>query len=135
MKRLAWTLGMLGGLAFLAGCSLSPDEKVAREQALQQAVLSFSADVVQGSWPQAYALTDGTLGSSDQLKSQLMKSWVQDATLTNGDITSLAWVTDSTAKVKLTWSFQAGSVQSFSNETFIWVWKGNGWKYKGRALM
>lgn len=134
MKKAVWKIFLLCGFSLLAGCSLSPEDKVAREQALQQAVLSFASDVVQGSWPQAYALTDGSLGSADQLKNQLMKSWVEDATLTNGDITSLAWVTDSTAKVKLTWSFQAGSVQSFSNETFVWVWKGNGWKYKGRAL-
>lgn len=134
MQKMALKIALVFGLAFLGGCSLSPEDKVAREQALQQAVLSFASDVVQGSWPQAYALTDGSLGSADQLKNQLMKSWVRDATLTNGDITSLAWVTDSTAKVKLTWSFQAGSVQSFSNETFVWIWKGNGWKYKGRAL-
>lgn len=134
MKRLALPVLLFGGMAFFAGCSLSPADKVAREQALQQAVLAFAAAVVQGNWPQAYASTDGTLGTSDQLKSQLTKSWVQDATLTNGDITSLAWVDDHTAKVKLAWSFQAGSVQSFSNETFVWVWHGNGWKYKGRAL-
>lgn len=134
MKRLFLSFIVLTGLIFEGGCSLSPEDKVAREQALQQTVLAFTADVVQANWPQAYASTDGTLGSSDQLKNQLMKSWVQDATLTNGDITSLAWVTDQTAKVKLTWSFQSGSVQSFSSETFIWVWKGNGWKYKGRAL-
>jgi hypothetical protein len=134
MKRLEAVFLGLAGLVFLTGCSLSPEDKVAREQALQQAVLSFTGDVVQANWPQAYALTDGSLGSSDQLKNQLMKSWVQDATLTNGDITSLAWVNDHTAKVKLTWSFQAGSVESFSNETFIWIWAGNGWKYKGRAL-
>jgi len=134
MRNAVWKISMLCGLSLLAGCSLSPEEKVSREQALQQAVLSFASDVVQGSWSQAYALTDGSLGSADQLKNQLVKSWVQDATLTNGDITSLAWVTDNTAKVKLTWSFQAGSVQSFSNETFVWVWKGNAWKYKGRAL-
>lgn len=118
----------------LAGCSLSGDEKLAREKGLQQSVLSFVADVVQPNWQEAYRLTDGSLGGPDQLKNQLNQSWVQDATLTNGDVTSMAWVNDSTAKVKLTWSFQAGSVETFSCETFLWIWKGNGWKYKGRAL-
>ena len=121
-------------LLAISGCSLSPQEKVAREQALQQTVQSFVSAVVQGNWQQAYALTDGSLGSWDQLKNQLSKTWVQDSTLINGDITSLLWVNESTSKVKLNWSFQTGSVQGYSSETFVWVWKGDAWKYKGRAL-
>lgn len=121
-------------LVFLAGCSLSSEEKANREKGLQQAVLSFVAAVVQPNWQEAYHLTDGSMGSPDQLKNQMTQSWVQDATLTNGDVTSMAWVSDRIAKVKLTWSFQSGSVETFSNETFLWIWKGDGWKYKGRAL-
>jgi hypothetical protein len=116
------------------GCSLSPQEKVAREQSLQQGVQNFVAAVVQGNWQQAYALTDGSPGGWEQLKNQLSKSWVQDSTLISGDITTLLWVNETNAKVKLTWSFQTGSVQSYSSETFVWVWKGDGWKLKGRAL-
>lgn len=134
MKRPLMTVGLFLGLACLSGCSLSPDERGSREQALQQTVQNFVSTVVQGNWEEAYRQTDGTLGNTQQLKTQLTKSWVQDGTLTGGDVISLAWINDSAAKVKLTWSFQSGSVQSFSSETFIWVWKGNGWKYKGRAL-
>jgi hypothetical protein len=122
------------GLIFIWGCSLSPDEKGSREQALQQAAQNFVGVVVQGNWAEAYRQTDGTLGSSDQLKSQLSQSWVQDGTLIAGDIVSLAWIDDKNAKVKLTWSFQSGSVQSFSSESFVWTWKGNAWKYRGRVL-
>jgi hypothetical protein len=118
----------------LSGCSLSPEEKVAREQALKQTVDSFAAVVVQGNWEEAFRLTDGSFSNGDQLKKQVVQSWIQDATLTSGQVSSMAWVGDATAKVKMTWSFQAGSVESFSNETFVWVWNGSGWKYKGRAL-
>lgn len=134
MRRAIAVFLLCAGTALMTGCSLSPDERVTRERVLQQTVLSFITDVVQTNWAEAYRLTDGSLGSPEQLKSQLMKSWVQDATLTNGDITSMAWMNNGTAKVKLTWSFQAGSVESFDNETFIWAWMGNAWKYKGRAL-
>lgn len=134
MKKPVLFLLATVAVILLAGCSLSSDEKLAREKGLQQSVLAFVADVVQPNWQEAYRLTDGSLGGPDQLKNQLSQSWVQDATLTNGDVTSMAWVNDSTAKVKLTWSFQAGSVETFSSETFLWIWKGDGWKYKGRAL-
>jgi len=116
------------------GCSLSSDEKEARVQVLKQSVENFIADAVQPNWEELFKLTDGSLENPEKLKNQIIKSWVPDATLTGGDIVSMAWVNDNTAKVKLTWSFQAGSVQSFSNETFVWSWKGNGWKYRGRAL-
>ena len=123
----------LSALAF-SGCSLSPEEKVGREQALKQTVDSFSEAIVQTHWDEAFKLSDGSFESSDKLKSQITKSWVQDSTLTNGQIASMAWVTDSIAKVKLTWTFQVGSVESYSNETFVWIWQGSGWKYRGRSL-
>ncbi|HVZ81797.1 MAG TPA: hypothetical protein VHE12_13505 [bacterium] len=125
---------LIGLLVLLAGCSLSPEEKVAREQALKQTVDSFSAAVLQGNWTEAFRWTDGSIPGGDQLKQQITQSWVQDGTLTNAQVSSMAWVNDGTAKVKLTWTFQSGSVESFSNETFLWTWNGNGWKYRGRAL-
>ena len=124
----------LGLLGLLVGCSLSPEEKVAREQSLKQTVDSFSAAVLQNNWTEAFRWTDGSLSGGDQLKQDITQSWVQDGTLTNAQVSSMAWVGDATAKVKLTWTFQAGSVETFSNETFVWAWNGNGWKYKGRAL-
>jgi hypothetical protein len=120
--------------ALAAGCSLSPEEKVAREQALKQSVDSFSDSVVQGRWDEAFKLSDGSFENQEKLKSHLMKPWVQDSTLTGGQIASMAWVSDSIAKVKLNWSFQTGSVESYSSETFIWVWKGSNWRYSGRSL-
>ena len=134
MKRLVGGILLLSAVVLLGGCSLSPDEKVSREQALKQTVDSFVADVVQANWNDAYRISDGSFPNADRLKTQITQSWVNDATLTSGDIASMAWVTDETAKVKLTWTFQLGSVQSYSNETFVWSWKGNGWKYRGRAL-
>lgn len=123
-----------GFLSLLVGCSLSPEEKVAREQSLKQTVDSFSSAVLQNNWTEAFRWTNGSFSGGDQLKQDITQSWVQDGTLTNAQVSSMAWVGDSTAKVKLTWTFQAGSVETFSNETFVWVWSGNGWKYKGRAL-
>ena len=116
------------------GCSMSPEDKVAREQALKQTVDSFSDSVVQTHLDEAYKLTDGNFDSSDKLKSNLMVSWVPDSTLTGGQITSMAWVTDTIAKVKMTWSFQSGSVESYSAETFVWIWNGSAWKFRGRSL-
>ena len=133
MRSLLWIL-LLAVSALSAGCSLSPEEKVAREQALKQSVDSFSDSVVQGRWDEAFKLSDGNFENQEKLKGHLMRSWVQDSTLTGGQIASMAWISDSIAKVKLNWSFQTGSVESYSSETFIWVWKGNNWRYSGRSL-
>lgn len=119
---------------FLSGCSLSPEEKMGREQSLKQTMESFVDSTVQSRWDEVFKMTDGSFDTQDKVKGQITKPWSQDATLTGGAIASLAWVTDKVAKVKLTWTFQSGSVQSFSSDTFVWVWKGNGWKYKGRTL-
>lgn len=124
----------LGFLILVGGCSMTPEEKVSREQALKQAVDNFANSAVQGDFNGIYRMTDGNFDSADSLKAALMKSWVQDATLTGGQIASMAWLNDSTAKVKLNWVFQAQSVQSHSSETFIWNWKSGAWKFKGRAL-
>jgi hypothetical protein len=118
----------------LGGCSLSPEDKVAREQALKQTVDSFSDSVVQQRWDDVFKLTDGSFENVDKMKNHLMKPWVQDSTLTEGQIASMAWISDTIAKVKLNWTFQTGSVESFSSETFVWVWKGSGWKYRGRSI-
>jgi hypothetical protein len=134
MKRWIYGVGALMGLVLLTGCSLSPEEKVAREQALKQTVESFSDSVVQAKWDEAFKLNDGSFENTDKLKNHLMKPWVQDSTLTGGQIASMSWVSDTIAKVKLNWTFQTGSVESYSSETFVWVWKGNGWKYRGRSL-
>jgi len=131
--RLGFAL-FLGSAVLLVGCSLSPEEKVAREQALKQSVDSFSQSVIQSHWDDVYSMCDGNIESADKLKGQLVKTWVQDATLTGAEIASMAWVTDSLAKVKLTWTFQLGSVESFSSETFVWAWNGSAWKYRGRSL-
>ncbi len=134
MDRLMSGILLLTAAALLGGCSLSPDEKASREQALKQTVEIFVADVIQSNWAEAYRLTDGSFSNADRLKTQITQSWVADSTLTNGNISSMAWVSDNLAKVKLTWTFQSASMQSFSNETFVWCWKGNGWKYQGRAI-
>src|SRR5580658_10374290 len=103
MKWLMKGFFLLTLAVFYGGCSLSPDEKASREQALKQTVDSFVANVIQADWNDAYRLTDGSFPNADRLKTQIMQSWVTDATLTNGDIASMAWVSDETAKVKLTW--------------------------------
>jgi hypothetical protein len=134
MKRFL-KLSVVGFLLFgFFGCSLSPEEKVSREQALKQTVVTFADFVIQSNWSEVFRISAGDFDSSETIKNHLMKSWVQDATLTGGQIASMSWIDNKTAKVKLNWTFQIGSVQSFSSETFVWVWKGGTWKYKGRAL-
>lgn len=128
--KICWVLG----LVFLAGCSLGPDEKMEREQALKQTIESFVNSAVQQDWASVYKMSDGSVDGADKLKDGLMKTWTPDSTLTGGDITFMSWVNDTTAKVKINWAFQSGSVQSFSSETFVWGWNGNAWKYKGRAI-
>ncbi len=118
----------------MVGCSISPEEKVGREQALKIMTENFANSVVQGNWSGVYGMTAGTFDSPEALESALKKSWVDGSTLTGGQIASMAWLNDKTAKVKLNWTFQVGSVQSFSSETFVWAWKGNTWKLLGRAL-
>jgi hypothetical protein len=134
MKKAVFGLTLLLSAFFSAGCALSPEDKVAREQALKQTVETFTESVVQSKWNDIYAMSDGSFDGAEKLKTHLTQTWVSDATLTTGQIASMAWINDGLAKVKLNWTFQSGSVQSFSSETFSWIWKGNGWKYQGRVL-
>src|SRR5271157_3966226 len=99
----------------MAGCSISPEEKMGREQALKLMTENFANLVVQGDWNGVYGMSAGTFDSADALKNALKKSWVEDATLTGGQIASMAWISNKIAKVKLNWTFQVGSVQSFSS--------------------
>ncbi len=134
MKRTIQGFVLLFCLALFSGCSLSPDDKVTLEQSLKQNVDTFINGAVQVRWDDAFRLTDGNFSSSDNLREQLTKSWPQDGVVTGGEIASMAWVNDKTAKVKVNWAFQTGSVASFSSETFVWVLKGGSWKYLGRTL-
>jgi hypothetical protein len=125
---------LIGALVLLAGCSLSPDEKVTREGVLKQQVTSFVNFSVQKDWEGLFRLTDGSFDNVDRFQSYMTQPWDSTAVLTGGNITSLAWVNDSTTKVKVNWIFQDGSILSYSSETFVWVWKDDSWKLKGRTL-
>ena len=127
-------LAALAALAGLAGCSLSPDEKVSREQALKQQVQAFVNLAVQKDWDGLFRLTDGSFGSADELENYMTQPWDSTAVLTGGNITSLAWVTDSTTKVKVNWVFQDGAILSYASGTFVWVWQDGNWKLRGRTL-
>jgi hypothetical protein len=125
---------VLLAVVLLAGCSLSPEEKVARERALQQSIKNFIDSSEQSNWEELYRMSAGKFKDSDKLKEHLMMARVPNATLTGGVIASMAWEDNKTAIVKINWSFQAQSVQSLTSETTIWVWKGKNWRYLGRAL-
>jgi hypothetical protein len=121
-------------LLLLAGCSLSPVEKDARVKALKEAIEVFVNSSVQSNWDELYRMSAGKFKDADQLKENLMMIRVPNATLTGGDVASMAWENDKTAIVKINWSFQAQSVQSLASDTTIWVWKAKSWKYLGRAV-
>ena len=121
-------------VSLAAGCALSPEDKLDREQVLKQQAENFVASAVQGDWEGLFRMTDGSFDSVDKLKAHLTQPWDTAATLTGGSIASMAWVDDSTTKVKINWSFLEGSIASYSSETFVWVWKDGTWKYKGRVL-
>jgi hypothetical protein len=121
-------------MILLAGCSLSPEEKVTRERALKQAIEGFVNSSVQSNWDELYRMSAGKFKDADQLKENLMMIRIPNATLTGGDIASMAWENEKMAIVKINWSFQAQSVQSLTSDTTIWVWKAKNWKYLGRSL-
>lgn len=127
-----WSL--IPALVLLAGCSMSPEERVERERALKASVEAFSMNAVQGRWDDIYKVTIGGFKDSNDLKEHLTKPWDQSTTLADGMVASMAWMDDGLAKVKVNWLFQSGSVQSFSSETFVWIWKGGKWRYAGRTL-
>jgi len=116
------------------GCGISPAEKVVREQALKAASDQFVQRVVQEDWSGVYGMTQAGFGDPEELKENLKKAWPADAVLTGGTVSSMAWMTGSVAKVKISWSFQSGMVQSYSGETFAWEWLKKEWKLKGRVL-
>ena len=137
MNAMGWkktVLFLSAAMILLSGCSLSPEEKVGRERALKQSLEGFINASVQSNWDDLYRMSAGRFNDAEQLKEHLVKTRVPEATLTGGDIASMAWENDKMAKVKINWSFQAQSVQSVSSETFVWVWKAKSWKYLGRAL-
>lgn len=118
----------------VVSCALTPEEKANFESALKQEVGSFVDNSVQGKWDAVYALTDESFKNPQELKENLQKSLPEGCTLTGGDIVSMAWMDDKTAKVKINWAFLQGTNAGFSCETFVWILKGASWKYQGRAL-
>lgn len=133
MRIIARTLICVALLSIL-GCSMSPEKRVEREQQLKQTSEDFVQSAVQKRWADIFKVSDGRFNTTEELRDHLQKPWNPDTTLTDGSIASMAWVDDALAKVKVNWLFQTGSVQSFSSETFVWIWKGGGWKYSGRTL-
>jgi hypothetical protein len=119
---------------WINGCALTPEQKSDLEKTLKAEVDSFIENSVQGKWDAVYALTTKNLGSAGKLKDNLKKTFPDDGVLTGGEIASMAWEDDKTAKVKINWAFRQGNVSGFSSETFVWILKGDSWKYEGRAL-
>ncbi len=113
---------------------MSADEKAALERSLKENVDGFITGSVQNHWDTVLQLTDGSFEGSDGLKENLTKSWPENSTVTGGEIVSMSWQGEKTAKVKINWAFQTGSAMSYTSETFVWVLKGGDWKYQGRAL-
>jgi len=128
------SLCLLMVLLLLAGCSMSPEQRVEREKALKASVEAFNSNAVNGLWNEIYKVSTGDFKDPDALKDHLTQPWNQDAPLVDGMVASMAWMDDGLAKVKVNWLFQKGSVQSFSSETFVWIWKGGKWRYAGRSL-
>jgi len=118
----------------MGGCALTAEQKSNLEKTLRQEVESFIDNSVQSHWDTVYGLTNGALGSPNKLKENLRKSLPEDGVLTGGEITSMAWEDDKTAKVKINWAFRQGGALGFSSETFVWTLKGTTWQYQGRAL-
>jgi len=134
MKRAVLFGLLLICISWLGGCALTPEQKSDLEKTLLQEVQSFIDNSVQSHWDAVYALTTGSLGSSDNLKANLQKSLPDNSTLTGGNVVFMAWEDDKTAKVKINWAFQQAGTTGFSSETFVWVLKGAAWQYQGRAL-
>ena len=113
---------------------MSAAEKDSLEKSLKQNVDDFITGSVQNHWDTVLRLTDGGFDGADSLRENLAKSWPERSTLTGGEVVTMAWLGDRTAKVKVNWAFQTGSVMSYTSETFVWVLKGGTWKYQGLAL-
>jgi hypothetical protein len=122
-------------IAFVAaGCTLSPDEKTAREKSLKQNADRFIGSVISNDFTSAYNLSTKRLDSPKALEDHMKQPWTAGPVLMMGTVASMSWVNDKAAKVKVVWTFQQGSQQSYSAETLLWVWKGGDWKYDGRTL-
>jgi hypothetical protein len=135
MKRsLGFFLLLAVILIVSGGCALTPEQRAEYEKTLKAQVDGFVDDAVQGHWDKAFALSVGQYQTPDQLRTNLAKSLPDNASLVGGEVASMAWEDDKTAKVKLNWVFRQGSALGYSSETFVWVLKGATWKYQGRAL-
>ncbi len=123
-------------LAFLAlsGCSLTTEEKSAREKSLKKTTGLFTSAVIAGDFRAAYGYTTGRLGNPAAFEKHLRIPWDPQSTLTKGTVSSMSWVGDDAAKVKIVWTFLQGVQQSYSAETSIWIWKNGKWHYEGRGL-
>jgi hypothetical protein len=124
----------LAAVIFLAGCALTPEEKGKREEVLKNSARTFIGAVISNDFNSVYKLTTGRFSSPQALEEHLKQPWSVGPTLMLGTVASMAWVNDSTAKVKVVWTFQQGTQQSYSAETLLWVWKDGAWKYDGRTL-
>ena len=125
---------LLGILLVLAGCTLTTEEKTAREKSLKQSVDQFIGAVISNNFKAAYGLSTGRLGSAAELQKHLQQPWNSSVTLSSGTVASMAWVGDNAAKVKVVWTFLEGVQMSHSAETTIWVWQDGKWRYEGRTL-
>jgi len=134
MKKTILLGFLLSCVWVMSGCALTQDQKDDLAKTLKQEVDSFIDNTVQSHWDNVYSMTTGSLGSSEKLKENLQKSLPDGSLLTGGDIASMAWEDDKTAKVKINWAFRQGNVTGFSSETFVWILKGSTWQYLGRAL-
>lgn len=126
--------GLLAILTLLTGCALSPAERANRAEVLKHRVRAFTDSTIQKDWDGLFKMTDGSFADSASFEAYMTQPWDAAAVLTGANITSLAWVNDSTTKVKINWIFQEGAILSYSSETFVWVWKDSTWKLMGRVL-
>jgi hypothetical protein len=134
MKKIILLGLLLMGVVCINGCALTADQKSSLEKVLKSNVDGFVNDAVQGNWEAVFAITTGKLQTAEKLKENLKKSLPDNSALTGGEVASMAWEDDKTAKVKINWAFRSGSTSGFSSETFVWVLKGGNWKYEGRAI-
>lgn len=117
-----------------AGCGPAPEEMAERGRLLKEAADAFVRNVAQGRWEEAARLARGEVADAERLRQSLTSTWVPGSEVSGGTIHTLSWMGPRAAKVKVNWSFQDGMVQSFSAETFLFVYEGGSWKYAGRLL-
>ncbi len=125
---------MMAAAVCVTACSLSPEQKEERIKQLKASTGGFIGAVISGNYADVQKYTTGRFDGAAALEQHLKQPWAVGPTLMLGTVASMAWVNDSTAKVKVVWTFQQGTQQSYSAETLLWVWKGGTWKYDGRTL-